>query len=183
MKIDPQELEDIDKVLDFMGFKLLEMGITYREELFDFEGDDTPYKDEILSLYNWDEEYLYHILRRCIFYNMIKHTELGDELSGLKMTQQGYERIQPKELKKDNFSSNIINVHSLNGPAIAGNHNNQNSLHTVYNTNNSKIAKRDILSSKEEKSESNWQKICKHPMVCTIVGVILTILATIFFLK
>lgn len=185
MELPRQEQADIKKLLSYFVNQFREMGIIYKERILDIEGENKEnreYREEILYDLNWKEKYLYKVLRDCITFGLIEHTEMGDELSGLKLTESGFNYVKPTNLNTG--GQPLINIYKSNvsGQNIIGN-NNQDISQNFYETIIHKIEAMEAPAAEKEQAKSLWKKVCENPMLCSVIGGIVSGVTGLYFPK
>ena len=162
--------KDIDKILIFMNDCIEQDGSTINTLYFNFIKEDRS----IMFDNNWDEDYFYSLLKKCIARRFIEHKSCTDKFFDIALTESGQGRAISACLGKDRHyeldeAKMSIGTLTINGPAQVGHYNIQN-FTDLYSNILKGISEAE--SSDEEKSEAKniIDKLYENKLINNIVN-------------
>ena len=168
-----QEEKMIDDLLIIMNRHIEERGEPPKKVPFDFSRGNAQFSNKNpVSI-----DVFIKIVKICLSRGYIEYGPLGSGFRFINLTELGRKKaldamLNKSEIDRETSNINIGNV-TVNGSTQIGNNNIQN-VRQVY--------ARDTMHAKQGKITGLWKKICEHPMVCSIVGAIICVALSVFFL-
>lgn len=162
--------KDIDKILIFMNDCLEQDGSTVNTLYFNFLNEDRS----VMFDNNWDEDYFYSLLKKCISRKYIEHKSCTDKFFDIALTEFGQGRAISACLGRDRHyeldeTKMSIGTITINGPTQVGHYNIQN-ITNLYSDILKAISETECSDKDKEKAQNLINELSKNNLINKIIN-------------
>lgn len=175
----PDQIQDsIDELLCFMNDQIEHRGALAKDITFGFLPEQEDDYQAFMTTHDWPREYFEKIIKICVSRKLIEYAYFNnchdDPLGAVNLTEEGQSRaISVKHGKDRSYelgpAMQIAGI-TINGGVAQIGHGNTQNIQNILTQLIEQIEASDAPEEQKQEAKSRLTKFLEHPLVCSIVG-------------